>query len=292
MDKEQLAIMRLREAAQMSEMIYGLPLIVTISGGKDSSVCVELAQRAGIPFEVMHSHTTADAPETVYFIRKEFQRLEEQGIHCITNYPVYKGERTSMWKLIPKKLMPPTRAVRYCCDILKERGGMNRFITTGVRWEESKSRKNSRGIYEKPSNDLAKRIILNNDNDDRRRLFENCRLRAKRVCNPIIDWTDREVLDFLISEKIPFNPLYKCGWDRVGCIGCPLASTKIRQMEFAQFPKYKKNYIFAFERMLQERQRLNKEKNFWKTGEDVFHWWMDDGVLPGQLSFDDMEAIQ
>ncbi len=61
-DKEQLAISRIREASRMSEKYYKLPLIVTNSGGKDSSVCLALAQRAGIEFEVMHNHTTADAP--------------------------------------------------------------------------------------------------------------------------------------------------------------------------------------------------------------------------------------
>ena len=76
MDKEQAAIQRLQEASAMSFQIYGKPLIVTTSGGKDSSVCVALAQRAGIPFEVLHNHTTADAPETVRFVRSEFKRLE------------------------------------------------------------------------------------------------------------------------------------------------------------------------------------------------------------------------
>ena len=79
MDKEQTAIMRLQEASKMSLQIYGQPLIITTSGGKDSSVCVELARRAGIPFEVMHNHTTADAPETIYFVRSEFHRLENGG---------------------------------------------------------------------------------------------------------------------------------------------------------------------------------------------------------------------
>ena len=114
MDKEHAAISRLQEASSMSLQIYRQPLIITTSGGKDSSVCVALAERAGIPFEVMHNHTTADAPETVRFICNEFRRLEEKGIQCIINYPVYKGERISMWKLIPQKLMPPTRCVRYC----------------------------------------------------------------------------------------------------------------------------------------------------------------------------------
>ena len=123
MDKEQTAIERLKLAAQMSERYYHAPLIVTTSGGKDSGVCVALAQRAGIDFEVMHDLTTADAPETVRFVRAEFRRLEESGIKCTVNYPYYKGKRTSMWALIPQKLMPPTRIARYCCDILKETGG-------------------------------------------------------------------------------------------------------------------------------------------------------------------------
>lgn len=79
MDLEQTAIERLKLASDMSLRIYQQPLIVTTSGGKDSSVCVELARRAGIPFEVMHNHTTADAPETVYFVRSEFKRLEAGG---------------------------------------------------------------------------------------------------------------------------------------------------------------------------------------------------------------------
>ena len=146
MDKEQTAIARLREASSMSLKVYKQPLVVTTSGGKDSCVCTALAERAGIPFEVMHNHTTADAPETVYFVRDELRRLELKGVKCVVNYPAYKGRRTSMWQLIPQKLMPPTRLVRYCCAILKERGGAGRFITTGVRWEESPSRRETRGF--------------------------------------------------------------------------------------------------------------------------------------------------
>jgi len=145
----------------MSLSHYKKPLVVTTSGGKDSSVCVALAERAGIPFEVMHNHTTVDAPETVYFVRAEFKRLEEKGINCTINFPYYKGERVTMWSLIPQKLVPPTRVMRYCCSILKERGGGGRFITTGVRWAESVKRKRNRGIYEASPADKSKRVILN-----------------------------------------------------------------------------------------------------------------------------------
>nr|DAG39547.1 MAG TPA: phosphoadenosine-phosphosulfate reductase [Bacteriophage sp.] len=285
MDKEQTAIERLCAAAQMSEQFYHAPLIVTTSGGKDSSVCVALAQRAGIKFEVQHNHTTADAPETVRFVREEFKRLEGLGIKCTINYPTYKGKPTSMWALIPQTLIPPTRLARYCCNVLKEQGGAGRMITTGVRWAESVKRKN-RGIYETLSKSKDSRIILGNDNDDRRQLFERCMQKRKSVCNPIIDWSDTDVWDYIESKKIPTNPLYGCGFKRVGCIGCPIAG-KRRYAEFARYPKYQKLYINAFDRMLRERRQRGLPTD-WMTGRDVFHWWMEDGVLPGQMEMDEL----
>ena len=295
MDKERTAIARLIEASNTSERFYKAPLVITTSGGKDSSVVVELALRAGIDFELMHNHTTADAPETVQFIRSEFKRLEDIGFpseQIIVNYPVYKGRRCSMWSLIPQKLRPPTRLVRYCCSILKERGGQGRYITTGVRWAESRKRRETRGIFETLHRDREKKVILNNDNDDRRQLFETCILQHKAVCNPIIDWTDDDVWQFIQDAKIPVNPLYKCGFSRVGCIGCPMAGTKRRYKEFAQYPAYKKLYIRAFERMLKERKRKGKMQGTWNigtNGEDVFHRWMEDGVLLGQMSMEGFE---
>ena len=187
MNKEQQAIVRLRLAAEMSETYYHAPLVITTSGGKDSDVCLALARAAGIRYEVQHNHTSVDAPETVYHVRETFRRLENEGIKCTVNLPTYKGQRVTMWSLIPQKLMPPTRVVRYCCSVLKEQGGKGRMITTGVRWAESAKRRKNRGIYEKQSADISRRITISNDNDDARRLFENCRLQAKRVCNPIVD---------------------------------------------------------------------------------------------------------
>ena len=288
-DLEQIAIIRLQEAARMSERYYGLPLVVTTSGGKDSSVCVELARRAGINFEIMHNHTTADAPETVRFLRSEFKRLEADGRKIIINYPEYKGKRTSLWELIPQKLMPPTRLSRYCCAILKERGGAGRYITTGVRWAESNARR-KRGIYETIHANPSKKIVLNNDNDDRRRLFERCELRHKAVCNPIIDWTDHDVWDFLTSENIPVNPVYDYGFTRCGCVGCPSAN-KIRYKEFARWPKFQNMWIMAFDNMLKVRQSKGLPTS-WNNKEDDFHWWMEDGALPGQIEFDDLDDME
>lgn len=288
MDKEQQAIERLRLAAEMSEAYYdGAPLIVTTSGEKDSDVCLRLAEAAGIRYEVQHNHTSADAPETVYHVRDTFRRLEEKGVKCTINWPTYKGQPVTMWSLIPQKLMPPTRLVRYCCAILKEQAGKDRMITTGVRWAESAKRKQNRGIYE-----AGRELILSNDNDDTRRLFEDCRLKAKRVCNPIIDWTDLDVWDYIKSEHIRTNPLYCEGFSRVGCIGCPMAGKRGREIEFARWPTYRSAYIRAFEKMLEvrkERGKMNGTCRIGTTGEDVFNWWMEYDIVPGQIAFEELE---
>lgn len=284
-DLEQTAIERLKAASEMSLQHYEKPLVICISGGKDSSVITELAIRAGIPAEFMHNHTTADAPETVRFVRSEFKRLEELGYPCTLNMPTYKGKRVSMWSLIPQKLMPPTRLVRYCCSILKETGGENRFICTGVRWAESASRKKNRGAFE-----AGRNIILNNDNDDKRRLFENCSLKGKRVVNPIVDWLDADVYGFLADAKVPTNPLYAEGQCRVGCVGCPMAGKKGREAEFLRWPKYKNLYLRAFDNMLKERERRGKLEGSWRMGttaNDVFNWWMEYDILPGQMEMED-----
>lgn len=279
-DLEQTAIERLKAASDMSLRLFEKPLVITYSGGKDSDVLLHLARASGIPFEILHSLTTADAPETVRHVYDTFRRLEEKGVKCDVDKHVQPdGSRVTMWNLIPRKLMPPTRLVRYCCAVLKEGGGKDRFIATGVRWAESTARKRRGGLEVLTSKPQSK-LILSNDNDEDRRLFETCQLKGKRVVNPIIDWKDNEVLDYAAIEKIPMNPLYCEGFHRVGCVGCPMAS-KARTMEFARYPRIKAAYIWAFDRMLEKRRKRGLPCQ-WQSGVDVFHWWMEDGVLPGQ----------
>lgn len=284
MDLEQKAFERLRFAAQASQTYYKKPLIICYSGGKDSDVLVQLAINSGIEFEVLHNHTTADAPETVYHIRDTFRRLELQGIRCTIEYPIYKGKRTSMWDLIPQKMMPPTQLMRYCCEILKERGGRNRAVATGVRWAESRKRAVNRGIYENINRNKDNKIILNNDNDDKRRLFEQCEKQAKTVTNPIVDWQEQDIWDYIKDNHTPCNPLYCEGYKRVGCIGCPMANKK-RYEEFRRYPTYQTAYIHAFDRMLEVRRQRGKEyKMTWETGYDVFRWWMREDFTQYEIS--------
>lgn len=119
---------------------------LAFSGGKDSSVILELAKMSGVKFDAHYTLTSVDPPELVRFIKDNHPEV----IFDIPKWPEdYKdpklaGKRMTMWNLIPEKSMPPTRLARYCCERLKESRGEGRFIVTGVRWQES-FRRSGRG---------------------------------------------------------------------------------------------------------------------------------------------------
>lgn len=278
MDIETKAILRLQEAAQMSQQIYEKPLMLTYSGGKDSDVTLDLAIKAGIPFEAVYSLTTVDMPETVYHVRNVFKKLEDKGIPCEIVKPVYKKAPVTMWTLIPQKSMPPTRLARYCCSVLKETSGKGRFIATGVRRAESTKRASREsfeiiGATKKDGVLLSDDEVFMQDNTEKRMMFETCKLKAKRIVNPIIDWTDDDVWDYIAAENIDVNPKYRDGYKRVGCIGCPLSGKCNRLRGFEEYPTYKRAYIRAFDKMLDVRKAKGLQTD-WKSGEEVFEWWV------------------
>lgn len=90
--KVEKAIESLRIAEKIAKDFYDKPLVVTYSGGKDSDVLLDLALKSGIIFEVSHSVTTVDAPQTNKHVNKTFKKLRDQGINAYKRLPRYKGE--------------------------------------------------------------------------------------------------------------------------------------------------------------------------------------------------------
>ena len=134
-DKVEKAIMRL-QAYEPPEGYF-----LCFSGGKDSCVIKALADMAQVKYDAHYSVASVDPPELVRFIKDKHPDV-------IFDYPRDKdGNVVTMWNLIPKKTMPPTRIVRYCCAYLKEQNGHGdgRLKITGVRWAESVRRKKSHG---------------------------------------------------------------------------------------------------------------------------------------------------
>ena len=210
-DKVQTAIDRLR-AFEPKDGYY-----VADSGGKDSSCVVKLCEMAGVKFDAHYNATTIDPPQLVRFIRQNHPKTE-----------IEKPEYT-MRELIVKKQMPPTRLMRYCCQHLKELHGKGRVVVTGVRWAESGNRKNNQGLVTfttaskelnnaadlsgaEPNRTSKNGLILNTDNDESRRMVEMCYRTHKTLVNPIIDWTDEDVWEFIRLCNVPYCELYDCGF--------------------------------------------------------------------------------
>ena len=234
-DKVQLAINRLK-LHEPKEGYY-----VAFSGGKDSCVVLDLCRRAGVKYDAHYALTTVDPPEVIYFIRKYHPDAWKNRIR----------PETSMWELIPKKRMPPTRRVRYCCQYFKERGGEGRFVVTGVRHQES-----------------AKRAKI--------RLVETCTGHSgKRFIHPIIEWSESDVWEYIHTYHVPYCELYDEGRKRIGCILCPYAPKAQKIADMKRWPKYVELYKMAFQRMLDKRQADGFPCDTWKNGEDVFDWWVN-----------------
>lgn len=259
MDMVEVAIERLK-AFEPKEGYY-----LAFSGGKDSVTVKALADMAGVKYDAHYSVTSVDPPELVRFV-KTFP-----DVHF--NFPVDKNGRVkTMWNIIGEgnKGMPPTRIIRYCCAELKESQGEGRFTITGVRKDESVRRANTRGGLELGEKKTSSRDLFDPDNPTPEMMY-HCQTYYRKVLNPIVDWTTEEVWEFIKEYNVRYCCLYDEGFSRLGCIGCPMATMQQRLREFERYPKYKQNYIRAFERMLNNYP----SKRSWRTGEEVFEWWLN-----------------
>lgn len=209
----------------------GKPMLLAFSGGKDSIclffVCKRASEELGIPmeqmFHVQYNITNVDPPELVQFIRNVMKK----------DYPFIEMSqpKKTMWELIVEKQLPPTQRVRYCCSVLKESNNVKGGYTlTGVRRAESMKRAKRRAFETlgQKSNRFGTDHILLNDNEDRRET-EFCMQKNAYVCNPLIDWSDEQVWAFIKHENLPYCKLYDEGFERLGCIGCPMASKRERE---------------------------------------------------------------
>lgn len=112
------------------------------------------------------------------------------------------------------------------------------------------------------------------------------------IVNPIYKWLDSEIWEFIQDRKLKYNPLYDKGFKRVGCLGCPLSTNQVQTLEM--YPKYKAQFIRAFEKMIEKRRADGKGefigkdgKPCWTDGEAVYRWWVQDDSIPGQMDIFD-----
>lgn len=287
-DEEAIRLIRGYEAFALSLDPRGY--CVCTSEGKDSRVLGHLMRRAGVKHFYLHNITGIDPPELVYFQRRNFQEYRDAGY--LTYDIMY---RKSMWQLMEEKLVPPLRHVRYCCAEFKERRTPEQaaaMIATGVRKAESVRRKFHRSELE------YGRTHLNPYDQDGeidieavRACFDNPEWRLQGglfTLNPIAEWPDNWLWDYSTEARLEQCCLYCEGFDRLGCIGCPMAQTCGRLRAFERWPKFRDMYVRTFEKMYAAR----KERGL-KCGQasaaEWFDWWLyepeaEDSTCEGAVS--------
>jgi phosphoadenosine phosphosulfate reductase len=205
------------------------------SGRKDSSVCRDLLIRSGVKWDAEYRQAM-EPPEVYNFIR--YSHPETKMIHPLA----------TMWKIIVANGTPPTRQMRYCCRELKEIGGSGRLCITGIRWEESPRRA-------------------------KRRMVEICSQdKTKTFLHPIIDWSTKDVWEYIHKYAVPYCSLYDEGFTRVGCVLCP--NSRQTQRDIDRWPKIADAYRRAINRAWTKRHDRG-DVMAWKDGDAMYHWWLD-----------------
>ena len=243
-DKIEMAIglIKLYEpsALRLSEDGY----YVCFSGGKDSIVMAKLFEMAGVKYTLNYSNVTIDPPELVWFVKREYPQAIWHSVG--TPLPYYMVNKTGG---------PPTRLVRWCCEVYKEQGGKEHFRSIGVRAAESARRK---GIWKTVSKD---------------------RDSGNPILCPILYWTDADVWNFIRQQNMKYCELYDQGYKRLGCIGCPLSSR--RKEEFKRYPNYERMWQKGFQMYWDKWKTVPRKDgeerwSSFKTWQELWDWWISD----------------
>lgn len=164
--------------------------LIAFSGGKDSITVKKLADMAGVKYKAFYNMTTNDPPEVLKFIRVNHPDVE------------WIAPSNSFFNFVRQR-KPPLATQRWCCDVLKESPGKKikqeyPIHLTGIRAEESSKR------AKRPQIDM------------------NHLIPGTVNIKPIFHWKEVHIWDFIESNGIAYPSLYDEGFDRIGCIVCPM----------------------------------------------------------------------
>lgn len=180
-------------------------IVLSFSGGKDSTVTADLAVKALSNPSLVHifGNTTLEFPTTVEYAN----RFRED--HPMAIFMVAKNDE-QVFMNVCEDIGPPARMMRWCCSMFKT-GPITRVINSlyrnqqiltfyGIRKSESVSRSKYNRIED--SSDAVK-------------------IQQQTVASPIFFWKDIDIWLYILAENVDFNDAYRLGYDRVGCWCCP-----------------------------------------------------------------------
>ena len=221
------------------------------SGGKDSCVLRAVTELSGVKATWHYNVTTIDPPELLYFMRKHHPDVE------------WHRPRKNFFAAAQKRGIP-TRVCRWCCEEYKEmRSPKGAPLLLGLRAAESPRRAKT----------------WNHATLHRRT--------GAMAISPLLHWSDAVLWSFIRERNVPVCELYEQGWDRLGCIGCPMSRTAGRLRDFARWPGYELLWKRLFNQTFDRRSGKFGSAEF-TSAEEMWDWWLNDKPLPN----DDEEECQ
>lgn len=187
--------------------------VILNSTGKDSMVVRHLANKSGIEFTNYLTNSTIEYGESVKLAKK---------LGFIFMHP--QKER-SFFEWQKRTSFIPTKLHRTCCTYFQERPTLEFFdknenilFLLGMRREESKTRSQYEHDWRNPV--WGKK-------------------RPWFGLLPVLMWTEFDIWLYILMEKMEFNPLYRMGYSRVGCLNvlCPFSKKSVWALDKYWYPK-------------------------------------------------------
>ena len=180
-------------------------IVISFSGGKDSTVTADLVTKALSNPSLVHifGNTTLEFPLTVEYAK----RFRDN--HPLAIFQIAKNEEQNFYDVC-EDIGPPARMMRWCCSMFKT-GPITRVINSLYRSQQILT------FYGIRKSESVSRSKYNRIEDD----AESVKIQQQTVASPIFFWKDIDIWLYILAEGIDFNAAYRLGYDRVGCWCCP-----------------------------------------------------------------------
>jgi phosphoadenosine phosphosulfate reductase len=249
-----IALMRKAEPLALEMHPDGFRL--AFSGGKDSIVLYRLAQMAGVKFKAHMQITTLDPPELMRFVRRNYPDVE-----------LHRPE-INFYNLIKKKKSLPTRKQRFCCSYLKEQAGAGMVTLLGIRKSES-VRRAKRNELEVSNYKYSGTLDQFNIAHEQKHVC--IKGRDKILVSPIFHWSHADIWMFIRKNEMPYCKLYDEGHTRIGCIFCPMASPRAKQLHRKQYPGVERTIKKSIQYLIENNSYCNRYN---ANADEIFDWWV------------------
>lgn len=174
---------------------------VAFSGGKDSLVVLDLVRHNYPDVAVMFGDTGVEFPETKRYVLDLRRQWD-------LNLVITKPDKYNFWDCVNLFGWPDIRyrSHAHCCYYLKERPA--KLAIRSNSWGAMFTGETASESYNRMMTAKSKGICFHHSK------FKCCKVR------PILWWTEAEVWAYIRALGLPYNPLYDCGTQRVGCMMC------------------------------------------------------------------------